>query len=337
MTALVTIVLPVYNGANFLAEAVESLLAQTFTDFELILSDNASTDDTWAICQRFAERDPRVTLFRFDRNMGASVNFNHHIPTVESKYVKWAAHDDLHRPDYLEACVAELEADPSLILCQTGTRLITADGSERNLDRVLPDLDDDNPAKRFSSMIRFPHLCTEVFGVYRTEEFKKTPLLAPYVGSDRVLLAEVALRGKIKIVLRDLFLNRRHDLNSIFQYPDEKERIAWFDPSRDAVKTYPVSRLAGEYLRSIERAGLSDAQAQTCMRVLHMWMMKGHHLDRRPVLQHLIEERADWGAVAPDDPCPCGTGRPYARCHGLRIFALPSAVRPAQPGAARRR
>jgi glycosyltransferase involved in cell wall biosynthesis len=334
MTALVTIVLPVFNGSNYLAEAVEALLGQTFRDFELILSDNASTDDTWSICERFAKQDPRVTLFRFDKNMGASVNFNHHIPGIKSKYVKWAAHDDLHRPEYLEACVDVLESDPSVVLCQTGTRLITADGAEKNLEKVLPDLDDPIPAKRFGSMIRYPHLCTEVFGVYRTEVFQKTPLLQPYVGSDRVLLAEVALRGRIVIVLRDLFLNRRHDFNSIFQYPDEKERVAWFDPTVDKTKNYPVSRLTGGYLNAIDRAGIADADKVLCWRALHVWIWRGRHLDRQPITYHLQMERSVWPRVGADDACPCGSGRQYGQCHGLAIFAKPPPKRSAPNRAA---
>jgi hypothetical protein len=242
---------------------------------------------------------------------------------VTRKYVKWTSHDDLHRPDYLAACVDVLEADPSVVLCQTGTRLIDADGTEKNLERVLPDLDDDNPAKRFSSMVRFPHLCTEVFGVYRTEVFQQTPLLQPFVGSDRALLAEVALRGKIKIVLRDLFLNRRHDLNSIFQYPDEQERVAWFDPSRGGTRHYPVSRLVAEYILAIERARVPRPVGDACLRVVKAWMAQGNHLDRQPVARHLMRERATWGDVAPDDDCPCGTGLKYGQCHGSRFYAMP--------------
>jgi len=325
MTALVTIILPVYNGANYLAEAVDSLLAQTFTDFEVLITDNASTDDTWSICQRFAKADKRVKLFRFEKNMGAAVNFSHHVPAVESKYIKWVAHDDLHRPEFLQACVEVLEGDPSVVMCHTGTRLITADGTEKNLVPVLPSLDDEDPARRFASMVRFPHLCTEVFGVFRTEVFQQTPRLQPYVGSDRVMLAEVALRGRIVIILRDLFLNRRHDNNSIFQYPDEQSRVAWFDPTQENTRSYPVSRLAAEYLRTIERVELSDRHREACLRVLRHWIVNSPYLDRQPVASHLRREQAAWPPVGPDDTCPCGSERPYRNCHGHPVLALPPA------------
>lgn len=330
MTALVTIVLPVYNGANFLTEAVDSLLGQSFTDFELLLSDNASTDKTWSICKKFAKRDQRVKLHRFDRNMGASVNFSHHIPAVESKYVKWAAHDDLLRPTYLESCIDVLEADPAFVLCHTGTRLILADGEEKGIESVLPDLDSDDPSLRFSSMVIFPHLCTSVFGVFRTEVFQQTRLLEPYVGSDRVLLSEVAMRGKIGTVLQDLFLNRRHDLNSIFQYRDETARLAWFDPTRTVAKSYPLNRLAAEYLKGIERSELAPEHQEACMRILRKWMLAGRYLDGKPVVQHLRREQSDWPAAGPEYDCPCGTGLPYGACHGRNVLSLPPVDMPAQ-------
>src|SRR5687768_11197719 len=122
--------LPVYNGERYLQGAIESLLSQTFDDFELIICDNASTDRTQSICTAFAARDPRVRYFRNDRNVGAAGNFNLAFRRSRGRYFKWAAHDDLHEPDYLARCVAALDADPSAVLCQTATRVIDPVGSE---------------------------------------------------------------------------------------------------------------------------------------------------------------------------------------------------------------
>jgi glycosyltransferase involved in cell wall biosynthesis len=328
MTPLITIVLPVFNGSNFLAEAVDSLLSQSLKDFELIISDNASTDDTPSICERFARSDPRVKLFRFEKNVGAARNFNHAFAAVRSKYFKWAAHDDICRPAFLEACVDVLERDRSIVLCHTGTKAITEAGEELGRLAILPDMKEDDPARRFASMITFPHLCAEVFGVFRTEVLAKTPLVAPYVGSDRVLLAEIAIRGKIGLVLRGLFLNRRHDENSILQYPDESARLAWFDPALGTQRSYPVSRLTAEYLKSIERTDISEAQKDDCRGVLKKWMQKGLYIDGQPVGQLLRREQSDWGRVGPDERCPCQSGLSHADCHGGPIFALHPAETP---------
>ena len=91
----VTIGLPVYNGENYLAEAIDSILGQTFTDFELIISDNASTDRTEEICRRYAAEDDRIRYFRHDRNRGASPNYNFTVEKARGEYFKWAAHDDV--------------------------------------------------------------------------------------------------------------------------------------------------------------------------------------------------------------------------------------------------
>ena len=113
----VTIGLPVYNGEEFLEESIDSLLAQTFTDFELLISDNASTDRTEEICRRYAAQDPRVRYWRNARNIGGSRNETLTVERARGEYFRSAAHDDVCAPDMLERLVAELEARPDVVLC----------------------------------------------------------------------------------------------------------------------------------------------------------------------------------------------------------------------------
>lgn len=108
----VSVGMPVYNGARYLRGAVEAFLAQTFGDFELIISDNASTDRTAAIAQELAARDPRIRLIRQERNIGAVANFAFVLGEARGEFFQWAAHDDLWRPFWLERAVAALDADP---------------------------------------------------------------------------------------------------------------------------------------------------------------------------------------------------------------------------------
>src|SRR5919112_5909956 len=100
----VTIGLPVYNGERFLEQALDGLLAQTFTDFELIISDNASTDRTPEICQAYAARDSRIRYVRQPENIGAGPNHNILVPMARGEYFKWASHDDLYDPDLVAKC-----------------------------------------------------------------------------------------------------------------------------------------------------------------------------------------------------------------------------------------
>ncbi len=111
-----TIGLPVYNGERFVAEAVESILAQEFGDFLLTISDNASTDATEEICRELAARDARITYERHTTNRGAAWNYNHLARSATSPFFKWAAHDDVLRPTAISRCMEALCDRPEAVL-----------------------------------------------------------------------------------------------------------------------------------------------------------------------------------------------------------------------------
>ncbi len=113
----VSIGMPVFNGEKFLAEAIESILAQSFRDFELIISDNASSDRTEEMCRAFAARDERIRYFRQPVNQGAAWNHNFVFNQSSAGYFKWQCHDDLCDPTFIEKCVAVLDREPLAALC----------------------------------------------------------------------------------------------------------------------------------------------------------------------------------------------------------------------------
>ena len=121
MRPRVTIGIAVYNGAKYLDQAIQSVLAQTFTDFELIISDNASTDSTEDVCREYAARDPRVRYTRSARDLGPAENYNRCFRAARGEYFKWHAHDDVCLPTFLERCVATLDAAPGAVLCMPAT------------------------------------------------------------------------------------------------------------------------------------------------------------------------------------------------------------------------
>src|SRR5687767_6137887 len=102
--------LPVYNGERYLREAIGSILSQDFTDFELIISDNASTDGTAAICAFYAARDARIRYHRSETNLGAAPNHRRVFELARAPFFKWAAHDDSGSPQLLERCVQTMYA-----------------------------------------------------------------------------------------------------------------------------------------------------------------------------------------------------------------------------------
>src|SRR5947208_3648945 len=127
--AQVSIGMPVYNGEATLRPALESLLAQDFTSFELNICDNGSTDATEEICREYLRRDNRIHYYRSNRNLGAAANFNRAFELGQSEYFMFAADDDTRQPDYLTKCIGALERAPEAVLCSTLFELIGTDGS----------------------------------------------------------------------------------------------------------------------------------------------------------------------------------------------------------------
>ena len=222
--------MPLYNATRYLEASFRSLVAQDFTDFEIIVSDNASTDGTWAICERFAATDPRVRLHRNERNLGVAANFNGVARLARGELFKWLAYDDLMEPNFLSACVAELDRSGArTVLAYPRTRLIDDAG------QLVSDYEDDLDIRnrfafqRVGAFARRWNLCNPVYGVIRRDALMRTGLERPYVSGDVPLLFELALQGEFHEVPERLFLRRFHAASSLgnaetFYHPDAPRR-----------------------------------------------------------------------------------------------------------------
>ncbi len=195
--AWVSIGLPVYNGENFLEDAIRSVLAQTCDDLELVISDNASTDRTAEICADYAASDPRVRYLRNARNLGAVPNFNRVLDQSSGIYFKWMAHDDRILPRYVEETVAALDANPDAVLCNTVVDYIDARGEHLGYYRsVLEHAGGNEPAERFAAIVLRSHPCVDVFGMTRRGGHTPWPgLRRPSVAPTKLCSLEMALRG----------------------------------------------------------------------------------------------------------------------------------------------
>src|SRR5262245_34908562 len=120
----VSIGLPVYNGQQFLEETLNSILAQTYTDFELIISDNASTDRTSEIARAYVAKDARVRYHRNENNLGVAGNYNGVFSLASGEYFKWAPADDTCLPNYLARCVEILDLDSTVVLAYPQTQFV---------------------------------------------------------------------------------------------------------------------------------------------------------------------------------------------------------------------
>lgn len=202
---LVSVGMPVYNGAKTLRRALDSILEQDYPNLELIISDNASTDETSKVCREYASRDSRIVYYRAKKNMGASWNFNHALKLSKGKYFMWAAHDDLRLPTYISKCVNQLERNEKAVLCQSYT-VVSIEGSEKPL--YVATLDTiaciTCPIKRFSIVLKFLS-ATAIYGLIRTETAKKIKPLGNYLSTDIVFIHELSLYGEFSQVSEKLF------------------------------------------------------------------------------------------------------------------------------------
>ncbi|HYW81374.1 MAG TPA: glycosyltransferase family 2 protein [Thermoguttaceae bacterium] len=244
---LVSIGMPVRNGEKYLAEALDSFLAQTFSDFELIVSDNGSTDATAEICRCYAARDCRIRYHRAEENRGAAWNFNHVFGLSRGKYFKWAAHDDVCGATFLARCVEVMQADPSVVLCHCRVGCIDAGGTpiasaalaamSGLTPRALFDieqtersriLDAAEPHRRYRDVLLRTFWVFEIFGLIRASALRRTGLHRPYYGSDKTLLAELSLMGPFREIPEVLFFSRRHEAQSC-ALASAQERETWLD------------------------------------------------------------------------------------------------------------
>lgn len=277
----VTIGMPVYNGERYLEKALRSILAQSFEDFELLVSDNASTDRTVEIVRDHAARDTRISLHVNATNAGAAPNYNALVPRARGEFFKWAAHDDVLAPAYLERCVLALDRDPAAVLAYPTTVMIdTADrptGADP-WDRVT--VLAATPSERFRSFITaaWPQLgCNAVFGVIRTAALRQTRLVGAYASSDKILLAELALLGTFLHLPDPLFLRREHPDSSVRANPGVEERNQWFTTSGGGPSGFIRWHWVAELLRGVQHVSLPAAER------LRAALMVRHHLsnDRR--------------------------------------------------------
>lgn len=267
--------LPIYNGENFGEGAIQSLLAQSYDDFELIIADNASTDRTEELCRSYAARDDRIRYFRHEKNMGAAFNFNFTFARASGEYFKWASHDDLLAPSYLNRCISFLDENPAFVLCHSRTRIIDDQGDRIEDDDYPLRLGSEKSHQRFRDLAVIRHDCFLVFGVIRRRVLEQTPLIGNYVGSDRVLLCELGLQGKFHEVPEFLFSRRRHAEVSC-QLPERGERVAWFDPAKAGAITFPNWRILQECATTIRQVP-QPAQARLLCHLQipeHIWVRK---------------------------------------------------------------
>ncbi len=268
--------MPVYNGERYLEQALRSLLGQTFEAFELIVSDNASTDRTGSLCLDYAARDPRIRYFRKDVNVGFCRNQNFVIQVAAGEFFLLAHHDDVRSPVYLARTLEVLDADESIVVCYTKTRDIDEHGLELPREHPPLRLDSEHLRDRFHDIIRMDHVNEADFGLTRLDILRKTGLHRDYADSDRVLLAELLFYGPFHRVPEYLFFRRAHAQQSTAIAPSRQARTVWFNPAYENQLVFPHFRQLREYFFAIWRAPINWADRAWCSIEMLQWLKTNH-------------------------------------------------------------
>ena len=266
LTPLVSIGLPVFNGAQYLAEVLDSLLGQTYTNFELIISDNASTDETQEICQAYAAKDPRVCYYRNRENIGAVQNWYRTFDLSRGEYFTSAGHDDRYAPEFLSACVAVLDRNPDVVLCYTRTKIIDEDGNVVRNFEVEIDTTSPKPHVRLYNVIGIDYLCIQLFGLVRASAFGKADVYVGYYGCDRNTLAELALMGQIYEIPDYLFFHRFHAkaLGAARRSGRTLQELLAWDPGTNWRLRFPTLHRFWNYLAAISKTPLPPSERLLC-------------------------------------------------------------------------
>ena len=248
-TPTLTVGVPVYNMGTYLEAAVESILSQSFADLEVIISDNASTDDTETIGRALASRDSRVVYRRNARNVGLAGNFNLLVPLARGRLFKWAAADDELRPAYLERCVAAFAEDPTVALAYSRADFVDGDGNRLDFDDEGWRLTSVDPADRLLKAILAGGFVNAVLGVIRTDALRQTRLLPRYAGGDFRLMAELSVLGTVVEIPDVLYVRRIHGASSKGNAGDATWLRRYMSGSRGGVR-------AAYWRLCLDRAGI---------------------------------------------------------------------------------
>jgi glycosyltransferase involved in cell wall biosynthesis len=249
----VSIGLPVYNGERYLVHALESLLGQSFEDFEIVISDNCSTDRTAEICLEHASRDKRIVYHQNEQNIGISANHNLVFELSRGIFFKWAAHDDMYDRDFVRRCVEVMQlAPPSVSVVYTHCDVIDEFGRLCDFESDTVALDSPSAARRLWHYLSNLRRYDVTYGLIRAELLRRTRLFGLFPVSDKVLFAELAMLGTFVEIPEPLFHRRIHPQTSLRAHRTTRERRLLFNPSLAGKWLIPpiTGRVEFELLRS---------------------------------------------------------------------------------------
>ncbi len=243
---LVSIGVPVYNEQEHLAQALDSLLAQDYENIEIIISDNASTDETQQICQAYAAKDARVRYERNEANIGGIQNFNRVFDLSRGEFFMWAAGHDIREPTQVSGCMKVLMEDENIVLCYS--RVISVDEACQPIQEIHEYLDTRNIEDwkvRINVVLWGLYGGFPIYGVFRSQALKQTSVYLEVVSPDMSLLIELAIVGRFAYIPEPAF-QLRH-------LPDHGDWEAYFAKHFKGKSSGRPSRLYWRMIRQLSQ------------------------------------------------------------------------------------
>ena len=232
---LVSIGLPVYNGEASIEKTIKSLLLQDYTNFELIISDNGSTDRTPWIVKKLAQQNPKIVFHRSNENRGLIWNFNRVFNLSNGEYFMWASHDDEHAKNYISSCLREIQKRPTAALCAPNTVATWGkDNTKIWVSNLGSFADKTEPKTRYLETLKhFPAVA--LYGIYRSSFVKKTNLLPQVIGGDLLFIQNLSMYGDIIGFNEILFTyHQRENWNTVSQdyrvFLGKGPKPRWYSP-----------------------------------------------------------------------------------------------------------
>ena len=283
----ISVGMPVYNGEPYIELAIESIMAQTFGDFELIISDNASTDRTGEICRDFAAGDDRIVYIRNEENVGAARNYNRLVDMATGEYFRWSNADDLFAPVLHERCIAVLDASPDVVLSYGKTKLIDENGVESDDYDDQLDLRSERASDRFIEFHDSVGLTNVIYGLMRTEAVRHTAKMgnATYPAADTNFMGELVLYGKFVEIPEILFYRRMHAGASSANREDAARQTSFWGQGAPGF-SFPSWRKHAAYIRAIEGAPVGYSEK----RRLTLYMLRRLYWNKRELLAEILFE-----------------------------------------------
>lgn len=275
----VSIGLPVYNGERYLEETIESVLGQTYGDFVLFISDNASTDQTSEICQDYASKDARIHYSRNETNIGAAGNYERCYAPARSEFFRWQNADDLIHPTLIERCLEALESNPDAALAYCQSDFIDEHGAFMRAIEEELDVNQETAFERFLHCVSHLEWQHHMYGLIRRDVLENTARMQPYLGSDMNFVAELSMYGKFIKIPETLFFLRMHPGCYTWNLGNEEKQTDFWNPGGEQMRMQKW-RSFFEFYKAAKRAPITWRDRQK----IFSWLLRSMNWNRKVLL-----------------------------------------------------